>query len=637
MKSKKKVREGSIAGNSITPSHSEAPEASSSRSNAVNHSLDLVHGFTPVATSRSVPVRSMRLHGRPLELACDMLAVAYSQSTGKGKRKIMLEDVDLHLDPDMRSRLAPGCVKHVPTDIRYSQLRSYHPHLETLPRMLHLYAESNNPCLSLLFATSLYLSTLALPSDDRIRSLRTALAPYIYHLRDTVLLHLTPNFQALQGLDLLILHAPLGVLPLQLADPRHLAVARGQVNAIKVIAESLSFDVLFRTVIQGGLSYAFNQSDIWLYLGMVAMQGEMALQDETCNKPAALVDARHIAEGFLADTQLWHAALDVPEVIGKLSVCDRLIRLDDVHNTLMRIQQALEGARSGKDMVSDIVYEFEQHCSQTKALTERHDALLSLYGTTILTPDDIGRVQGAGWAIYRALHQYYESCKIYLLGLRCFMAVHYLPGSYLAYPDLPDLAGSEGVSYAISRACNPGDIMRVAMDTSPASFALNEWGTYRGEVSQHLLTAFTTRLEEANSTLVVPIHQVIAIALEAGKVLMEMQAGTVIALRARDALHVLKAPAWLPTMRKACRVMRDIGLLAVEEKGEGESIANGCSNIMGSMIRTADEWIRAIDSERSQMEEQKHGYMNTSDRWMSAPTMQTPLDHLLSETYGYSQ
>jgi len=107
-KSRKKPARQDAANSTPETARSEAPEASTSRSNALNHSLDLVHGFTPVSAPRNVPPRSMRLHGRPFELLCEMMSVAYSHSQGKGKRKIDVYDVDLHLDPDMRARIEPG-------------------------------------------------------------------------------------------------------------------------------------------------------------------------------------------------------------------------------------------------------------------------------------------------------------------------------------------------------------------------------------------------------------------------------------------------------------------------------------------------------------------------------------------------
>jgi len=289
----------------------------------------------------------------------------------------------------------------------------------------------------------------------------------------------------------------------------------------------------------------------------------------------------------------------------------------------------------GKDMVSAIVYEFEQYAGRMEAGNARHDRILGELIPSALTVEGISQTQGAGWIAYRMIRQHFESCKIYLSGLRCFMAVHYLPGSNLAYPNLPDVAPADALSYALSRACDPVDIMRVSMDSSPASFALNQWGQLRGEVAERVLVDFAVQMEKVTDTLVVPLHQVAAITLESAKVLMEMQAGTVIAFRARNALNALRTPTWLPKMRHVSQVMRGFGLRAVEEYGEGESIANGCSNLIGSMVRTADDWSKILERERGQ-QGQPQGYVS-SDRWLSTPSAPTPLDHLLSEMFGYSQ
>ena len=108
-------------------------------SNEVNHSLDLIHAFHPAdvtnAKSLFAPtspflaaagqrqrrsedrnshhVRSMRFHGRPLELVCAMLRVAYGKTESRTARQsVGLEDLDLDelVDRDMRARLEPGWV-----------------------------------------------------------------------------------------------------------------------------------------------------------------------------------------------------------------------------------------------------------------------------------------------------------------------------------------------------------------------------------------------------------------------------------------------------------------------------------------------------------------------------------------------
>lgn len=107
------------------------------KGHAVNHSLNLMQAFQPVEPSLNAPppsdfgfpprnpelyfspggqtethqVRSLKLHGRPLELVCAMLQVAYKKNS-PARRKAFVEfgDVELNemLDQKMLAVLEPG-------------------------------------------------------------------------------------------------------------------------------------------------------------------------------------------------------------------------------------------------------------------------------------------------------------------------------------------------------------------------------------------------------------------------------------------------------------------------------------------------------------------------------------------------
>lgn len=125
-----------------SPKRKSKPRSSDvSRNGNINHSLDVMHGIQPglewdeqfpswgqhdtsrdpfalsgastagfeSRVSESSQVKSIKLHGRPLELVCAMLKVAYAKCTIKGGRKAAEEiDLDSLVDADMRRRLERG-------------------------------------------------------------------------------------------------------------------------------------------------------------------------------------------------------------------------------------------------------------------------------------------------------------------------------------------------------------------------------------------------------------------------------------------------------------------------------------------------------------------------------------------------
>lgn len=112
---------------------------SQSSIHAIDHSLDLLPGLplfngqalaadpvdnfeklkrelgTRGVDGESGNTLSIKLHGRPLELTCAMLRVAYGRKEKRGKRMRLEDDeieVDVIIDEAMTARLAPGYVQY---------------------------------------------------------------------------------------------------------------------------------------------------------------------------------------------------------------------------------------------------------------------------------------------------------------------------------------------------------------------------------------------------------------------------------------------------------------------------------------------------------------------------------------------
>lgn len=267
----------------------------------------------------------------------------------------------------------------------FAQLRTFHPHLEPLTNLFASYSPSSDSSTTLLVAIVSYLSSLSLPNDSQIKRLRAILTPYICRLRDAVLLKLPKNFQTLQALELMSVHAPLGVLPLQLTTLRTLAVARGQTLAACHISTELSFPRLIEQLLMPpGLRYSFECGDLWLWFGLCAGEAAATLEDLVPRKPQHLSEARRLADTFTntrENVELWRESVhreDAALLVGRLAVCDKLARMEELLDALTRIRGALEMSATDPDVdpVQGIVGEFELFSTKMAEVDRRQDSIM---------------------------------------------------------------------------------------------------------------------------------------------------------------------------------------------------------------------------------------------------------------------
>ncbi|WWD20195.1 hypothetical protein CI109_104671 [Kwoniella shandongensis] len=603
-----------------------------SRVASVNHTLNLMHGLAPTdndnqtqptetlqpirhephnigLTVDTMKTRSLKLHTRPAELTCAMLRVAYSKSDKRRKRGVADDDeVDLNelLDDQLVARLQPG----------FAQLQVYHPHLEPIPVMLDMYNSSPEPTLSLLIAMVVYISTIALPADATTQNIRKVLTPFITGRRNDLLLQLPNTFFALASLELLATHSPFGVLPLQMTNLHTLAVAKGYVPTASLISTRLSFVHMIEKLVTGPrIGYAFKCSDTWLWLSLIATEAAATLEDNDPIKPLHLAQARQLADTFCdmsVHGDLWQDSIgreDASVLVGRLAVSDKLARLEELLDALARVRESLETSSRDPmyDPVRGITMEFEAYTRKIDELGRRHDFIMRLLR-------DQSRGVESGWLAYRAIRLRYEISKLHGCGILRLMAVHFLPGSPYAFPGLPPfLTPEQSAAYAVSRAYNPPDITRLITDNSrtgksaEAMRTVWDYGLRRGGNLQENLAACAelgrSLVADLNGHVyasIVPLHDVICIAVEAAKVLMEMEAGTIQVLRSTDQTYkAFREKPWLEVMGQMTESMQAIGMLAPEDELGGESITNGCSNLIGSMVRTAREWTEWLEKEQA--------------------------------------
>ena len=326
--------------------------------------------------------RSMRYHGRPAELVAAMLTVAYGRIKTIPPRLSFTTEVDLErlIDEAMRLKLEPG----------FTKLRTYHPHLVPLQNMLSATDEAAGLSRPLLISVSVYLSTLVLAPSVGQR-LREVLTPYVYALRDAVLQQLPQSFTTLQALELLSVHAPFGVLPLDSTRLSSLVLNRGTIASASSVSAEINAGAMIRSLFRLGNLQTWMATDTWTYLSSCAAEAANKLEDEISRAPTNLADARNLAEVFYdpEDLEIWRKGVgivDEADFVGRLHVCDKMLRTAEVLDSLSRSRAILENAAKDVnfDATEAIDVEFKYAFSRLEDLDRKHDAI---YGASPSRPD----------------------------------------------------------------------------------------------------------------------------------------------------------------------------------------------------------------------------------------------------------
>lgn len=200
-----------------------------------------------------------------------------------------------------------------------------------------------------------------------------------------------------------------------------------------------------------------------------------------------------------------------------------------------------------------------------------------------------------------------------MTGFQALVALHFLPGSAIAIPGLPQGLGTyQMVHYALSRSNDPADIIFAYSTRSTGADELRRVSSLRQELAEQQLLSFidvsqSVMASDRRPADIIPLHDVVAIVVESCKALVEGQSSKLSYLRTIYGLPTaVSKPGWLRTLSQVSTVLRSMGLLCVDsESSGGESIANGCSNLVGSMARALTEWISIVEREANSS--QSHG------------------------------
>lgn len=539
--------------------------------NVVNNTIDV----RPVFGDRSNS--TLRLHGRPLTLVSELLSGAGKKLyDGIYRRLIVSSDIRIEdtVDQAARKRLAP----------RIDLLRTYHPHLQDIDHLFDLLKRHpDDISMQFLLCVAVFLGAQSMPEDAGMRRIRDQLGDVVTTLLLLMLAHRPDSFYAIQALEICSLYAPFApALPYLLTDPRTLAQGCGIVEASRQISEALNFSSL---VLQCRFE-PWGNPDFWLWAGVRVAEAQSVLEAARPRKPADLASARAGVDPVWKNDSLWAAAAvgDSPvENLGKLTVCDRLYRADDLHNSLQRLYSILDAVvrDPSHSPVPLILHEVEAFNAKMIAQDQRHDHIL---GILKLSPNIT-----ASWLAYRALRRRWVTMKQVITAFHILMSLHFLPGFACAVPNLPSgLPASAKAHYALDRALNANDILTAWMTKSTVVEALRAVLPRRAEAAEQLLTQF---VHMARGVLV-PVHDVLAMTVEACKALVEIQVGIWTYQRPVTA----GPPPWLPLIGEAGAIMRSQAQFTTPDPTSGgETIANGCANILGSLAQSLTDCIAAME------------------------------------------
>lgn len=239
------------------------------------------------------------------------------------------------------------------------------------------------PSRPLLASLVIYLSTLAMPATSGQR-IREILTPYIYVLRDTVIQELPQDFHTLQALELLAVHAPFGILPFDSTRLTSLTLNRGTITVASAVAVELGAGLMVRSMLRMGHLHAWLATDVWTWLSTCAAEAYSKFENEVSRSPPSLGEAKSIAGIFYEDAEfeLWRKAVgiaDEADFIGRLYVCDRVLQLAEVLESLARSRDIVEAVAQDPtfDATAATLAEFKYSISRLEALDNKFHAIYS--------------------------------------------------------------------------------------------------------------------------------------------------------------------------------------------------------------------------------------------------------------------
>lgn len=496
----------------------------------------------------------------------------------------------------------------------------FHPHFTHMEDLLKLLDHEPTPGRWLFVSVIAYLSSLSLPPEKDVLHLRATLAPVIQTVRGNVLLNLPADVEACQALQMLTVHAPFGVLPLEQTDLSDAQIARGQLSAAFTIWRKLGVQPkVLQKLEENSMEGLASMYETWLFLNLIAEATAAEIQAERPSLPGYLMEGTRIANMCMAkdlDYIRRHClGFHKIQVMGRMYLCDRLLRLADTLNTIIKLRLIFESTATDPyfPAFDALRATLNDYLSSVDAREQAFDELLggSFGVTRWLEADHLADLKAGvffdgiddGMIMNRRLSLLGERARVIGAGLRFVYAIGSMPGHPSAIPGLPTkLNAAEKIAHALAESGKPATLLAF-LDrgrADPGNHILWQFGPDRGDLLEEI-NAMVHRdigprlapgTDEAAHGIVIPIHSVLASALDASKVHLEMQSASILVARHGTSDVVSRSPDRANLMKRVIDRIARLKTHALEDGCGGASVEQGFADTISAVYKTSQTYIR---------------------------------------------
>jgi hypothetical protein len=155
-------------------------------------------------------------------------------------------------------------------------------------------------------------------------------------------------------------------------------------QAASAIAIDVSAGTMVRIMLRLGHLHAWLAIDAWTWLSTCAAEAYAKFENEVSIAPPSLAEATAIASVFYEDEdlELWRKGVEIvdeADFIGRLYMCDRILQLTEVFDSLARSREIVEAVAKDPtfDATAATLAEFKYSISRLEALDTKFHAIYS--------------------------------------------------------------------------------------------------------------------------------------------------------------------------------------------------------------------------------------------------------------------
>ena len=236
-----------------------------------------------------------------------------------------------------------------------------------------------------MFHLTVYICLLTLPNDSAHERVRRIVTFRSKEECDAVFLQIPTSIFAVQALDLFAIFAPLGILPNELIATMNIGVGRGYVVMAQTIASACQLGLNASLQLER-TEDLWGSVEVWTWLSLCSSAASLAMEDDRPRCPADFDNATNAARMLSAmfSEQIRQSSLSATQcrqAIGKLALCERVLRLAEVHaasaKTYALFDFVVESQISDNPKACSIALDSLQHLEE---LDNRFDLWLGEFG-----------------------------------------------------------------------------------------------------------------------------------------------------------------------------------------------------------------------------------------------------------------